>query len=149
MYDLPGRGAETGYREQAETSELFAMHHDGLASGGTVQTAFLYCAQSTLLGVDSFRSIGAEVLWGEWRYDYDPTKTSWWMRRKPRTPATYPTKRTLAAHDHQGIIPSNILRVPQRTVFDARQRATSESSRYPQLLRPHSVNEELAGGNSH
>lgn len=50
IYDLPGRGAEKGYREQAETSELFAMHHDGLGSGGTVQTAVLYCDECPLWG---------------------------------------------------------------------------------------------------
>jgi hypothetical protein len=42
IYDLPIPAGANKYREQAETSEFFALHHDGLGSGGTVATVFLY-----------------------------------------------------------------------------------------------------------
>ena len=53
VYDLPKDGI-TGYREVAETSEFFAMHHDGLGSAGTVQTAVLYCDSPPLWGGFTF-----------------------------------------------------------------------------------------------
>src|SRR5687767_4530420 len=42
IYDLPISADADKYREQAETSEFFALHHDGLGSGGTVTAVFLY-----------------------------------------------------------------------------------------------------------
>jgi hypothetical protein len=54
IYDLPGRGGEAGYREVAETAEIFHMHHDGLGSGGTVETAVLYADSSPLWGGFTF-----------------------------------------------------------------------------------------------
>lgn len=50
IYDLPGKGGPAGYREQAETNEVFDMHHDGLGSGGTVQTVVLYMDSPPLFG---------------------------------------------------------------------------------------------------
>jgi Taurine catabolism dioxygenase TauD, TfdA family len=54
IYNLAGRGGAAGYREQAETAEVFAMHHDGLGSGGTVQTAVLYMDSAPLWGGFTF-----------------------------------------------------------------------------------------------
>ena len=50
IYDLPGRGGSAGYREQAETNETFDFHHDGLGSGGTVETVLLYMDSPPLYG---------------------------------------------------------------------------------------------------
>jgi hypothetical protein len=50
IYDLPGRGGEAGYREVAETAEMFHTHHDGLGSGGTVETTVLYTDSGPLWG---------------------------------------------------------------------------------------------------
>lgn len=50
IYDLPGRGGAAGYREVAETAEMFHMHHDGLGSGGTVETTVLYADSGPLWG---------------------------------------------------------------------------------------------------
>jgi hypothetical protein len=49
IYNLP-KDPSTGYREQAETDEMFDMHHDGLGSGGTVQTVALYMDSPPLFG---------------------------------------------------------------------------------------------------
>lgn len=49
LYDLP-KEKSTGYREQAETSGLFAAHNDGLGYAGTVQTAFMYLNESPIWG---------------------------------------------------------------------------------------------------
>jgi hypothetical protein len=49
IYNLPKSPSE-GYREQAETNEMFDMHHDGLGSGGTVQTVVLYMDSPPLYG---------------------------------------------------------------------------------------------------
>jgi alpha-ketoglutarate-dependent taurine dioxygenase len=48
------KDATEGYREQGETSESFEMHHDGLGSGGTVETVFLYCDTAPLWGGFTF-----------------------------------------------------------------------------------------------
>ena len=50
IYNLPGKGGAAGYREQAETNEVFDFHHDGLGSGGTVETAILYMDSPPLWG---------------------------------------------------------------------------------------------------
>jgi hypothetical protein len=50
IYDLSGKGGMAGYREQAETNETFDFHHDGLGSGGTVETAVLYMDSAPLVG---------------------------------------------------------------------------------------------------
>src|SRR5258708_39234894 len=50
VYNLQKSPAASGYREQGETSDAFAMHHDGLGSAGTVQTVFLYCGSPPLSG---------------------------------------------------------------------------------------------------
>ncbi len=50
VFDFAERSGATGYREQGETSEMFAMHHDGLGSGGTVETAVLYAESGPLSG---------------------------------------------------------------------------------------------------
>src|SRR5581483_2497903 len=50
VYNLPGKGGAAGYREQAETNEIFDMHHDGLGSGGTVQTVILYMDSPPMFG---------------------------------------------------------------------------------------------------
>lgn len=54
IYDLPIAPGANRYREQAETSELFALHHDGLGSGGTVETVFLYTDSPPLAGGYTF-----------------------------------------------------------------------------------------------
>ena len=54
IYDLPIVPGANKYREQAETSELFALHHDGLGSGGTVETVFLYTDSPPLAGGYTF-----------------------------------------------------------------------------------------------
>lgn len=40
----------SGYREQGETAEQFDTHHDGLGSGGAVETVVLYLDRAPLLG---------------------------------------------------------------------------------------------------
>jgi hypothetical protein len=50
VFDFAERTGRAGYREQGETSEMFAMHHDGLGSGGTVETAVLYADAGPLYG---------------------------------------------------------------------------------------------------
>lgn len=50
VFDFVERSGSTGYREQGETSEMFAMHHDGLGSGGTVEVAGLYTDAAPLYG---------------------------------------------------------------------------------------------------
>jgi hypothetical protein len=42
VYDLH-KPQDGSYREQGETSSAFEMHHDGLGSGGTVETVLLFC----------------------------------------------------------------------------------------------------------
>jgi hypothetical protein len=49
VYDV-GKSIEEGYREQGETSDAFLLHSDGLGSGGTVETAFLYCDSPPMWG---------------------------------------------------------------------------------------------------
>ena len=44
IYDLETRDGKNGYREVAETSELFAAHNDGLGYAGAVE-AFMLCAE--------------------------------------------------------------------------------------------------------
>ncbi len=38
IYDLDTKDSRAGYREQAETSEMFSAHNDGLGYGGAVRT---------------------------------------------------------------------------------------------------------------
>jgi hypothetical protein len=45
IYDLEVRDGTKGYREQAETAEMFAAHNDGLGYAGAVE-AFIRCADS-------------------------------------------------------------------------------------------------------
>jgi hypothetical protein len=54
IYDLPIPVNSARYREQAETSEYFALHHDGLGSGGTVETVVLYTDTPPLCGGYTF-----------------------------------------------------------------------------------------------
>lgn len=49
VYDVE-KSIEDGYREQGETSDAFLLHSDGLGSGGTVETAFLYCDSPPVWG---------------------------------------------------------------------------------------------------
>lgn len=50
IYDLDTKDARVGYREQAETSELFAAHNDGLGYAGAVQAFGLYAESAPLWG---------------------------------------------------------------------------------------------------
>jgi hypothetical protein len=54
VFDFKKRTGDSGYREQGETSEMFSMHHDGLGSGGTVETAVLYADSGPLYGGYTF-----------------------------------------------------------------------------------------------
>jgi Taurine catabolism dioxygenase TauD, TfdA family len=42
IYDLDTKDGSTGYREQAETSDMFSAHNDGLGYGGAVKTVAFY-----------------------------------------------------------------------------------------------------------
>jgi hypothetical protein len=53
VYDL-NKDAKTGYREQLETSEMFATHNDGLGYGGSVQTVVLFTDSAPLWGGYTF-----------------------------------------------------------------------------------------------
>lgn len=54
IYDLPKQVGGSGYREVAETSDSFEVHLDGLGSGGTVDSVFLYMDQAPLFGGFTF-----------------------------------------------------------------------------------------------
>jgi hypothetical protein len=58
IYDLDTKDGRTGYREQAETSEMFPAHNDGLGHGGAVQTV-AFCMDSAPLwgGFTYFQNI--------------------------------------------------------------------------------------------
>jgi hypothetical protein len=50
IYDLDTKDGHAGYREQAETSEMFSAHNDGLGYGGAVQTVAFYMDSAPLWG---------------------------------------------------------------------------------------------------
>jgi hypothetical protein len=50
IYDLDTKDGRTGYREQAETSEQFDAHNDGLGYGGAVEAFMLYADSAPLWG---------------------------------------------------------------------------------------------------
>lgn len=50
IYDLDTRDGRTGYREQAETSEMFDAHNDGLGYAGAVEAFMLYADSAPLWG---------------------------------------------------------------------------------------------------
>jgi hypothetical protein len=50
IYDLDTKDGRTGYREQAETSEQFDSHNDGLGYGGAVEAFILYADSGPLWG---------------------------------------------------------------------------------------------------
>jgi hypothetical protein len=50
IYDLDTRDGRTGYREQAETSEQFDAHNDGLGYAGAVEAFILYADSGPLWG---------------------------------------------------------------------------------------------------
>lgn len=53
VFDV-GKEAKTGYREVGESSDFFAMHHDGLGSAGAVQTVAIYLDSAPLFGGFTF-----------------------------------------------------------------------------------------------
>jgi hypothetical protein len=55
LYDL-NKDPQDGYREQGETSELFAAHNDGLGYAGTVRSAAMYLDSPPLWGGYTFFS---------------------------------------------------------------------------------------------
>lgn len=50
IYDLPDNYTKNSFREIAETHESFDVHLDGLGTGGTVQTLFLYADSTPVFG---------------------------------------------------------------------------------------------------
>jgi hypothetical protein len=50
IYDLDTKDGRAGYREQAETSEQFDSHNDGLGYGGAVEAFMLYADSAPLWG---------------------------------------------------------------------------------------------------
>ncbi len=50
VYDLDTKDGRTGYREQAETSEQFDAHNDGLGYAGAVEAFILYADSAPLWG---------------------------------------------------------------------------------------------------
>ncbi|MDH6260008.1 TauD/TfdA family dioxygenase [Bradyrhizobium sp. BR13661] len=50
IYDLETRDGTTGYREQAETSEMFDAHNDGLGYAGAVEAFILHADAPPLWG---------------------------------------------------------------------------------------------------
>jgi hypothetical protein len=50
IYDLDTKDSNAGYREQAETSEQFDAHNDGLGYGGVVEAFMLYANSGPLWG---------------------------------------------------------------------------------------------------
>ena len=50
IYDLETRDGTTGYREQAETSEMFDAHNDGLGYAGAVEAFILHSDNAPLWG---------------------------------------------------------------------------------------------------
>lgn len=50
IYDLTTKDSQVGYREQAETSEMFSAHNDGLGYGGAVQSVAFYLDSAPLWG---------------------------------------------------------------------------------------------------
>ncbi len=50
IYDLEARDGTTGYREQAETSEMFDAHNDGLGYAGAVEAFILHADSAPLWG---------------------------------------------------------------------------------------------------
>jgi len=50
IYDLDKRNSSTGYREQAETSEMFHAHNDGLGYGGAVEAVIFFTDSPPLWG---------------------------------------------------------------------------------------------------
>jgi len=50
IYDLDTKDARFGYREQAETSEMFSAHNDGLGYAGAVEAVAFYMDSSPLWG---------------------------------------------------------------------------------------------------
>jgi hypothetical protein len=50
IYDLETKDGSTGYREQAETAEMFDAHNDGLGYGGAVEVFALYADSCPLSG---------------------------------------------------------------------------------------------------
>ena len=50
IYDLDTKDGRTGYREQAETSEQFDAHNDGLSYAGAVEAFMLYADSGPLWG---------------------------------------------------------------------------------------------------
>jgi hypothetical protein len=50
IYDLDTKDRRTGYREQAETSEQFDAHNDGLGYAGAVEAFILYADSGPLWG---------------------------------------------------------------------------------------------------
>ncbi|MCK1298374.1 TauD/TfdA family dioxygenase [Bradyrhizobium sp. 24] len=50
IYDLDTKDGSTGYREQAETSEMFDAHNDGLGYAGAVEAFMLYSDTAPLAG---------------------------------------------------------------------------------------------------
>lgn len=50
IYNLDMKDGKTGYREQAETAEMFDAHNDGLGYGGAVEVFALYADSAPLWG---------------------------------------------------------------------------------------------------
>lgn len=50
IYDLDTKDGSTGYREQAETNEMFDAHNDGLGYGGAVHAFSLYADSVPIWG---------------------------------------------------------------------------------------------------
>lgn len=50
IYDLSSKDGRVGYREQAETSEMFSAHNDGLGYAGAVQSVAFYMDSAPLWG---------------------------------------------------------------------------------------------------
>jgi hypothetical protein len=50
IYDLDTRDGSNGYREQAETAEMFDAHNDGLGYAGAVEAFMLYADSAPLAG---------------------------------------------------------------------------------------------------
>lgn len=50
IYDLDTKDARFGYREQAETSEMFSAHNDGLGYAGAVEAVAFFMDSPSLWG---------------------------------------------------------------------------------------------------
>lgn len=50
LYDLTTRDGQSGYREQAETADMFDAHNDGLGYGGAVEAFAFYADSAALWG---------------------------------------------------------------------------------------------------